>query len=130
MKKTLFLIIALRLSVSIVIAQHDHSSQKQNTSDSQDTIAKNQDMYHEEKDNMSHAFSLNLPMGRNGSGTGWLVDASPMYGVMYHSKHWMYMLHGNLFLRYNNQDFTNKGSRGDSKLDAPNWLMFMTKKSG
>ena len=74
---------------------------------------------------MSHSFSLHLPMSRNGSGTGWLPDASPMYGYMYHSRKWMYMLHGNLFLRYNNQDFTNKGSRGDSKIDAPDWLMFM-----
>ena len=75
--------------------------------------------------NMSHAFSRNLPMSRNGSGTGWLPDASPMYGVMFHSKKWMYMLHGNLFLRYNSQDFTNKGSRGASKFDAPDWVMFM-----
>lgn len=75
--------------------------------------------------NMGHAFSLNLPMSRNGSGTGWLPDASPMYGAMYHSAKWMYMLHGNLFLRYNNQDIANKGSRGGHKIDAPNWLMFM-----
>jgi hypothetical protein len=74
---------------------------------------------------MSHAFSLHLPMERNGSGTGWLPDASPMYGHMYHTPKWMYMLHYNLFLRYNNQDFSSKGSRGDSKIDAPDWLMFM-----
>lgn len=74
---------------------------------------------------MSHAYSLNLPMGRNGSGTGWLPDASPMYGYMFHTPKWMYMLHGNFFLRYNNQDFTNKGSRGDSKIDAPDWIMLM-----
>ena len=36
--------------------------------------------------NMSHSFSLNLPMSRNGSGTGWSPDAAPMYGQMYHSK--------------------------------------------
>jgi len=75
--------------------------------------------------NMSNAYSLNLPMSRNGSGTGWLPDASPMYGYMFHSSKWMYMLHGNLFLRYNNQDFTNKGSRGNSKVDVPDWFMFM-----
>lgn len=74
---------------------------------------------------MSHVYSLNLPMNRNGSGTGWLPDASPMYGYMFHTPKWMYMLHGNLFLRYNNQDFTNKGTRGDSKIDAPDWVMFM-----
>jgi hypothetical protein len=75
--------------------------------------------------NMSHAFSLNLPMTRNGSGTGWLPDASPMYAYMIHSKKWMHMFHGNVFLRYNNQDFTHKGSRGGSKVDAPNMLMWM-----
>jgi hypothetical protein len=74
---------------------------------------------------MPSAYSLNLPMNRNGSGTAWLPDESPMYGVMYHSKNWMYMLHGNIFLRYDDQDFSNKGSRGNHQVDAPNWLMFM-----
>src|SRR5258706_1957164 len=31
---------------------------------------------------MSHAFSKSLPMNRNGSGTGWLPDATPMYAWM------------------------------------------------
>src|SRR5690349_14832250 len=53
---------------------------------------------------MSHSYSLSLPMQRNGSGTAWLPDASPMYGYMLHGKKWMYMFHGNLFVRYNNQD--------------------------
>lgn len=74
---------------------------------------------------MSHSFSLNLPMNRNGSGTGWLPDASPMYGYMLHKKKWMFMFHGNLFIRYNSQDITDKGTRGDSKIDAPNWIMAM-----
>lgn len=74
---------------------------------------------------MSHSFSLNLPMTRNGSGTGWLPDASPMYGYMIHSRKWMYMVHGNVFVRYNSQDITNKGHRGDTKVDAPNWVMAM-----
>ncbi|SDG86204.1 TonB-dependent receptor [Chitinophaga filiformis] len=74
---------------------------------------------------MSHAFSLNLPMNRNGSGTGWLPDASPMYGYMIHSNKWMYMVHGSIFIRYNDQDFTDKGTRGDSKFDAPSWFMLM-----
>lgn len=36
-----------------------------------------------------------------------------------------YMIHGNIFIRYNNQDITNEGIRGDSKIDAPNWFMAM-----
>jgi len=77
---------------------------------------------------MSDAFSLNLPMERHGSGTGWLPDASPMNGYMIHSAKWMYMLHGNLFIRYNNQDFAHKGSRGGDKFDAPSWFMFMVQR--
>ena len=74
---------------------------------------------------MSHAFSRNLPMNRNASGTGWLPDESPMYGNMIHKNDWMFMLHYNLFLRYNNQDVFGSGNRGDSQFDAPNWLMLM-----
>jgi hypothetical protein len=74
---------------------------------------------------MTHAFSLNLPMNRNGSGTGWLPDASPMYGYMIHSGKWMYMVHGSAFLRYNDQNFNNDDKRGDSRFDAPTWFMLM-----
>lgn len=74
---------------------------------------------------MSHAFSLNLPMNRNASGTSWLPDEAPMYGYMIHSDKWMYMFHGNIVVRYNNQDVEDKGIRGDSKVDAPNWFMAM-----
>ncbi|OQP59037.1 hypothetical protein [Niastella populi] len=74
---------------------------------------------------MSHSFSLNLPMNRNGSGTGWLPDASPMYGYMIHSGKWMHMVHGSIFLRYDNQNFNNDDKRGDSRFDAPTWFMVM-----
>ncbi len=74
---------------------------------------------------MTHAFSRNLPMTRNGSGTAWVPDNSPMYGYMFHTPKWMYMVHGNTFLRYNKQDLFNKGGRGDEKFDIPNMWMFM-----
>jgi hypothetical protein len=74
---------------------------------------------------MPSSFSTGMPMSVNGSGTAWLPSASPMYGVMYHSAHWMYMLHGSIFLRYTDQDFTHAGSRGGDQADAPDWLMFM-----
>jgi hypothetical protein len=48
-----------------------------------------------------------------------------MYGYMLHSKKWMYMFHGNIFIRYNNQDIGKEGTRGDTKVDAPNWFMAM-----
>jgi uncharacterized protein involved in copper resistance len=44
-------------------------------------------------DMMSSSQSKNLPMTRDGSGTSWLPDASPMYGIMLNSGKWSYMLH-------------------------------------
>ncbi len=122
---------------------HDHSTSDSTKPDS--TMQMSDSMMHRKNDhpmdmdisnqnhsgmnmdmmNMDHAYSLNLPMNRDGSGTSWLPDASPMNGYMFHTRKWSYMLHGNIFLRYTNQDFTHKGSRGDDKIDAPNWLMLM-----
>lgn len=100
----------MTLTAIRVSAQHEHHQV------SADTV---------KTDPMSHSYSLNLPMNINGSGTGWLTANSPMYGYMLHSKKWMYMAHGNIVVRYNNQDIANAGNRGDSKVDAPNWFMFM-----
>ena len=103
--------------------QHDHHHAPK-----PDTLGKPDHSMHSDSNaqsSMSHAFSLNLPMNRNGSGTGWLPDSSPMYGYMKHTSNWMLMMHGSLFLRYNNQDFTGKGTRGDKDFDAPNWFMLM-----
>lgn len=77
---------------------------------------------------MSSGLSLNLPMNRDGSGTAWLPDASPMYGLMLNSGKWMYMLHGNIAPRFTSQDLTNKGSRGGNDFDAPNWFMAMAQR--
>ncbi|HEX5153928.1 MAG TPA: hypothetical protein VFW07_20925 [Parafilimonas sp.] len=133
------LTIIIFFSAIVVYAQHDSSMHMHH--DMNDTKASSPSkrasevadtMPHAKHDrmmmpmgNMSHSFSLNLPMTRNGSGTGWSPDAAPMYGQMYHSTNWMYMLHYNLFIRYNKQDLTDKGTRGDEMVDAPNWLMFM-----
>ncbi len=74
---------------------------------------------------MTHAYSRSLPMSRNGSGTGWVPDASPMYMYMHGNAKSNWMIHGNVVFRYNNQDLFQKGSRGDTKFDAPNWFMGM-----
>ena len=126
MKKVIGLSIIYSFLALVANAQHEHHMPVKDTTKlkvKDTTMKMGKDSTH--TGSMSHAFSLNLPMNRNGSGTGWLPDASPMYGNMYHSKKWMYMMHYNLFLRYTNQDFSGKGSRGNDAFDAPNWLMFM-----
>src|SRR6478735_4643405 len=135
MKKIFLLIIWGSLFFHGVNAQHEHRNMPDTTMrgiQQADTMNMQQadtmpmhTMGHMDMGNMSHSFSLHLPMNRNGSGTAWSPDAAPMYGHMYHSAKWMYMLHYSLFIRYNKQDLTDKGSRGDEMVDAPNWLMFM-----
>lgn len=75
---------------------------------------------------MNSQFSLDVPMNRDGSGTSWMPDESPMYAYMIHGKKWMTMIHGNFFLRYNNQDIFKSGNRGGAKFDVPNMVMAMT----
>ena len=123
-----FILFTCLLVSSRLSAQHEHHHTPADTTRNE-TVAPDTKETHQHTDSsmapMSHAYSLNLPTNRNGSGTGWLPDASPMYGYMLHGKKWMYMFHGNIFIRYNNQDITNEGSRGDAKVDAPNWFMAM-----
>ena len=74
---------------------------------------------------MSSAYSLYLPMTRNGSGTSWQPDASYLYGQMIRARNWVFMVSGDIFLRYNKQDVLSTGTRGAEKYDAPDMLMFM-----
>jgi hypothetical protein len=61
------------------------------------------------------------PMSREGSGTSWIPDSSPMYGRMFMFGEDMLMLHGAIFPRYTNVSTR----RGDDRIDAPNWFMAM-----
>lgn len=120
----LFIIFSLIFIIgySVSFAQHQHEM-KMDTTDHH-----NMQMKDEDHGGMSHSFSPNLPMSRNGSGTSWLPDASPMYGVMLHAKRWMYMLHGNIAVRYTKQDLGNKGTRGSDAFSIPNWFMGMAQR--
>lgn len=107
-------------SSSKTVDQKDPSAVASDTSSSF-----NEGTMHQDSVLMIHSFSRNLPMSRNGSGTSWVPDASPMFMYMLGDKKSNVMIHGSLVVRYNKQDLTGKGSRGDTKIDAPNWFMGM-----
>jgi hypothetical protein len=115
-------------------AQHQHSMDSMNMMNMSDTMPMNDSMtdmnnmhmHHEmSMPGMNHSFSLSLPMNRNGSGTSWSPDNNPMYMIMAHTKKGMWMFHGDIFIRYNSQQLTDKTSRSDAQFDAPNWFMAM-----
>jgi len=113
-----------------VFAQHEHHHSPQSTNST--TVRHNSTaMNHALADSMpqmTHSFSRNLPMNRNGSGTAWMPDQTPLYAYMKHRRRWSYMLHGSVFLRYNWQNLNNNYRRGDRQSDAPNWVMGMAQR--
>jgi len=76
---------------------------------------------HEMHMEMRSSIDLAEPMSREGSGTSWLPDSSPMYAKMFMFDDNMLMLHGAIFPRYTNVSTR----RGDDRIDAPNWIMAM-----
>jgi hypothetical protein len=117
--------VGLSLAVSAVRAQHQHHA----PADTASPVPPAHSRQHAGHESMSHAFSRSLPMNRNGSGTGWLPDATPMYAYMRHRGPWMYMLHGAVYLRYTAQNITHPQKRGYERTwSAPNWVMGMAQR--
>jgi hypothetical protein len=67
---------------------------------------------------------VDLPHQREGSGTSWLPDESPMYAVHGEYNGWELMAHGSLFLQYLHET----GDRGDEQLGSVNWAMGMARR--
>jgi len=76
---------------------------------------------HEMHMEMHSSIDLADQMSREGSGTSWIPDSSPMYSRMFMFDDNMLMLHGAIFPRYTNVSTR----RGDDRIDAPNWIMAM-----
>src|SRR5262249_20904975 len=83
--------------------------------------------------NMASMTNLADPMAREGSGTSWVPDSSPVYAyTKMNEKGGMLMLMGTTFLRYTNIGSSRDASvsgRGDrSRADAPSMFMAMYSK--
>src|ERR1043166_5624369 len=63
---------------------------------------------------------------REGSGTSWLPDSSPMYALHVKRGAWMLMAHANAFLQF----LYESGDRGGSEAGSINWLMGMAEREG
>jgi YHS domain-containing protein len=64
-------------------------------------------------------------MAREGSGTSWLPDSSPMYAVHRQNGPWMLMAHENAFLQF----LHDSGDRGADQVGSINWVMGMAGRS-
>lgn len=68
---------------------------------------------------------LGLGMSREGSGTTWQPDSTPIYGHHFMAAEWMLMLHYNVLAGYDYQS----GARGDRQFTSSNWIMLMAQHS-
>jgi hypothetical protein len=73
--------------------------------------------------NMDH--SAQPTAGLFESGTSWAPRSTPQFMWMAHIRSWQFMVHGNIFLTYNQQG----GPRGVGKAQSSNWLMMMQQHS-
>ncbi len=120
--KFYYILLLLAAGASPAIAQHIHND----TTKQQPMEMGHMHHMDDTKPMMMHSkFSLDVPMNRDGSGTSWVPDETPIYAYMVHGKKWMTMFHGSFFFRYNNQDVFKSGTKGGSQFDIPNWLMAM-----
>jgi hypothetical protein len=103
----------LLIHTRLAVAQHDMAGMNMHTNAGSPAMQ------------MTSALSRSLPFSRDGSGTGWLPDASPVYAYMANAGKWMCMFGGDIFPRYNSQDISKAGSRGAALWDAPDMLMAM-----
>src|SRR5918996_5788551 len=66
-----------------------------------------------------------MQMAREGSGTAWLPDTTPMYAIHWQRGPWQLMAHGNAFVQF----LSESGDRGDDQFGSINWFMGMAERN-
>jgi hypothetical protein len=66
-------------------------------------------------------------LSREGSGTAWVPDATPMFGVHRQARGWEVMLHGNAFLQFLYEG--GEEHRTSHQAGSINWFMAMARRS-
>ena len=68
-----------------------------------------------------HDMAAMESMARQGSGTAWQPDTTPMYALQADKAGWMLMAHENVFLQF----LHDSGERGQDQFGSINWFMGM-----
>jgi hypothetical protein len=100
--------------------QHQHAPPTPPGGDARpDQDSQQHDMQHMSHDQRATA------SGRDGSGTAWLPDETPIYAIHRQTAGWMLMAHGKGFL----QHLHEAGNRGSDQTGSINWVMGMADRS-
>ena len=66
-----------------------------------------------------------MQMAREGSGTAWLPDTTPMYALHWQRGAWQFMAHENAFVQFLHES----GPRGADQFGSINWIMGMAQRN-
>src|SRR5438552_1493156 len=66
-----------------------------------------------------------MPMAREGSGTAWLPDTTPLYAIHWQRGGWQLMAHENAFIQFAHES----GDRGNDQFGSINWIMGMAQRN-
>src|SRR6476646_10232893 len=66
-----------------------------------------------------------MQMAREGSGTSWLPDATPMYAIHWQRGPWQFMAHENAFVQF----LSESSDRGIDQFGSVNWIMGMAQRN-
>lgn len=97
---------------------HQHEPQNPPPDSGGDTAQPHHDMQHL---HMGDEQNMTMVPAREGSGTSWLPDETPMYAIHRQAGEWTLMGHGKVFLQYLHE----AGDRGNQQVGSINWLMGM-----
>src|SRR5258708_3573227 len=69
--------------------------------------------------------AMEMQTGREGSGTAWLPDSTPMYAIHGQRGPWRLMAHENAFVQFLHES----GDRGADQFGSINWMMGMAQRN-
>jgi hypothetical protein len=122
----LIALVVLFPAAALPQAEHEHGKHEEAAAEEPDDHAGMQ-MDHAQMDHSMHDMSmkgpegLRLPHGREGSGTSWMPDSTPVFAHHFMAGDWMLMLHYSVLAGYDDQ-WSDRGSR---RFTSINWVMGM-----
>jgi hypothetical protein len=114
------IVFAAKATVHAGQPQVDHSQHQQESQPSEpaaeQAVPPEHDMQH-----MNHEMGAGASLMRQGSGTSWMPDETPMFAHHRQAGAWSLMTHGAGFVQY----LAESGDRGTDQLGSINWIMAM-----
>jgi hypothetical protein len=116
--------IAGAIVLTMIAGLHAAPLRAQSQSPSQPSTAEQHEHQHPAGTPAEEHEGHDMQMAREGSGTAWLPDSTPMYAIHWQRGSWQFMAHENAFVQFLHES----GDRGDDQFGSINWMMGMAQR--